>query len=205
MSSTDTTDTRRSCTSYCGDGGIKTIVTMRDPRDQVVSHMFHVRREVDHPWNERINALSDDDALMLSIEGRDGTTPETFFGGVAFWSTFNTEWSTHCPEAGRVRYEDLKADPIAELTRITRDLGIDASPGLLDAVVKRNRFDRLIVGKKIWRNTRKEGEKDSKSFYRKGIVGDWKNYFGPAHIQRFKELAGDTLVDWGYETDLDWS
>jgi hypothetical protein len=185
--------------------GIKTVVTMRDPRDQVVSHMFHVRRLESHPWNQRVVDLSEDDALMLCIEGREGSTADTFFGGVGFWAKFNREWSTQCPEVHFVRYEDFLARPAEELGGLTRELGFEAGPGLIEAVVERNSFDRLIVGKKIWKQTRARGQGDAKSFYRKGVAGDWKEHFKPHHVERFKELGGDYLIEWGYEKDYDWS
>lgn len=40
---------------------------------------------------------------------------------------------------------------------------------------------------------------------RKGIVGDWKNYFDERITRIFKEQAGQALIDLGYEKDLNWS
>ncbi|MEO1654704.1 MAG: sulfotransferase domain-containing protein, partial [Bacteroidota bacterium] len=51
---------------------------------------------------------------------------------------------------------------------------------------------------------RKEGEEDSKSHYRKGTPGDWKNHFNGDHIELVKEYYGDLLVKLSYEKDLDW-
>jgi hypothetical protein len=42
------------------------------------------------------------------------------------------------------------------------------------------------------------------STFRKGIVGDWKNHMTPEHKAAFKEVAGQLLVDLGYEADEDW-
>jgi hypothetical protein len=82
------------------------------------------------------------------------------------------------------------------------DMGIPDS--LLHSIVERNRFERMTVGRKFWQPARKPGEADTASHFRKGITGDWQNYFNKAHRQRFKELAGDWLVEMGYETGLDW-
>ena len=51
---------------------------------------------------------------------------------------------------------------------------------------------------------REQGVGDLKSHYRKGIAGDWKNYFAEEHKKAFKEVAGQLLVDLGYEKDLNW-
>jgi hypothetical protein len=39
---------------------------------------------------------------------------------------------------------------------------------------------------------------------RKGIVGDWKNHFTPAVVNKFKSLTGDGLIQLGYERDMNW-
>lgn len=40
--------------------------------------------------------------------------------------------------------------------------------------------------------------------FRKGIIGDWKNYFTEEHKQTFKEKYGEILICIGYENDLNW-
>ena len=42
------------------------------------------------------------------------------------------------------------------------------------------------------------------TFYRKGAVGDWKNYFTEESKKWFKEEAGDALILAGYEENLNW-
>lgn len=42
------------------------------------------------------------------------------------------------------------------------------------------------------------------SHYRKGQVGDWRNYFDDRLRRIFKEEAGQALIDAGYEKDLNW-
>ncbi|HSM84450.1 MAG TPA: sulfotransferase, partial [Nodosilinea sp.] len=38
----------------------------------------------------------------------------------------------------------------------------------------------------------------------KGSIGGWQKYFKDSHKQAFKRVAGDLLIDLGYETNLDW-
>ena len=40
--------------------------------------------------------------------------------------------------------------------------------------------------------------------FRKGSIGSWKQYFTQEHKQAFKEVAGQLLIDLGYEKDLNW-
>ncbi len=52
--------------------------------------------------------------------------------------------------------------------------------------------------------SRKPGEEDSTSFFRKGVADDWRGVFTEEDRQAFKEEAGETLVRLGYEKDEDW-
>lgn len=64
-------------------------------------------------------------------------------------------------------------------------------------LVYQNRFSKIAEG-------RSQGEEDVTSHYRKGIAGDWANYFTAEHRRVFKERYGDALLRLGYEKDLDW-
>jgi hypothetical protein len=47
-------------------------------------------------------------------------------------------------------------------------------------------------------------KKRSPLHLRKGKVGDWKNFFTEKHKEIFKEIAGETLIELGYEKDFNW-
>ncbi|MFB5615351.1 MAG: hypothetical protein ACE5RI_09745 [Candidatus Nitrosomaritimum yanchengensis] len=40
--------------------------------------------------------------------------------------------------------------------------------------------------------------------FRKGQIGAWKKHFMPEHKEIFKQVAGQLLIDLGYEKDLNW-
>ena len=63
--------------------------------------------------------------------------------------------------------------------------------------VFQNRYAKKAEG-------RKQGEEDVKSHYRKGVAGDWVNYFDEKHRRAFKEKYNDLLIKLGYETTSDW-
>jgi len=179
--------------------GIKVILMLRDPRDQLVSRMFHVKRSTNHAWHEQMKNLDNDEALMLCIEGREKLPSTADIIGLAqTWLQGNAE--AHC-----VRYEDLLADSVAHFKQVLNYLGISDDNALAEVIVEKNRFSRLSMGKRIWQPSRKPGQENAKSHFRKGIVGDWRNYLKSKHIQRFKEVAGQQLIELGYEKDLNWS
>ncbi len=51
---------------------------------------------------------------------------------------------------------------------------------------------------------RKEGQEDKKSFYRKGVSGDWRNHFSDSDKALFKSISGDRLMKLGYERNDSW-
>lgn len=182
---------------------IKVVLVLRDPRDQAVSRAFHIRRSPYHPWRERLAGMSDDEALLACIEGRaargSGALP-----GTKEMISLAQSWRDAGDLYMCVKYEDLVADTVAAFHRVLQFILISMDERLVETIVERNRFERYTVGRKIWKTPRKSGEQDSQSFYRKGIVGDWKNHFKKEHIRRFKEIAGEALIELGYETDTDW-
>jgi len=51
---------------------------------------------------------------------------------------------------------------------------------------------------------RRQGQADPGSHYRRGVHGDWLNHFSVEHLQFFKQRYGDLVLQYGYETDVDW-
>lgn len=186
------------------EANIKVVLVTRDLRDQTVSRMFHLKRDQTHAWQPTIEPLNNDEALMLSIEGREAGNDLPLLPGVEAWKTFTRQWLAADINIVYLRYEDLVAEPIKEMGRVFNNLDLPVPRSLLQAIVERNRFERLTVGHKFWQSARRPGQEDAASHFRKGITGDWQNFFNEAHRQRFKELAGDWLVEMGYETGMDW-
>ena len=164
--------------------GIKVILMMRDPRDQLVSRMFHVKRSTNHAWHERMKHMDNDEALMLCIEGREKLP------GMIDMITLTQRWLDANAEALCVRYEQLLGDTVNQFSIVLDYLGVRNNQSLAEVIVERNRFSRLSMGKRIWQNQRRPGQEDTGSHFRKGIVGDWRNYLKPEHIQWFKKLCG---------------
>ena len=79
---------------------------------------------------------------------------------------------------------------VSDLTR--RDIGDDEA----NEIIESHSFAR--------RAGRNVGEENTRSFMRKGVVDDWKNYFDLNARERFRTYAGDALMKLGYETSQDW-
>jgi len=178
---------------------ISVVLMIRDPRDQAVSRMYHVLRDKNEAGHEFMMQLDPDEALMYSING----TPGKMIGVVQSLE-FTRRWLESELHKSVVKYEHLQAHPVRILHDVLSESGLEVSDQLVEAIIYRNNFERLSRGRKFWQNGRKQGEADSTSHFRKGIVGDWRNHFSEIHINRFKELAGETLIELGYESGYDW-
>jgi Sulfotransferase family len=93
-------------------------------------------------------------------------------------------------------YEDLTRNGSDALRPLLEYLGLSVRSDLLDDMIERSAFS--------FRSGRPHGEEDRYSFYRKGIIGDWRNRLEPHEAKLFKEVAGDLLIKLGYEPSDDW-
>lgn len=83
------------------------------------------------------------------------------------------------------------------MKKVCSFLDVDTDEALIRACVAENTFERHSGG-------RKAGVKNRDTFFRKGIVGDWKNHFSPANVEVFKRYGGESLILAGYEKDDNW-
>jgi len=93
-------------------------------------------------------------------------------------------------------YEALLTDGRGVARGVLDYLALPYDEALLTHLLDRSSF-RYYTG-------RDPGQENRKRFYRKGIAGDWKNHFRDEDKRIFKEIAGDLLIQLGYEKDLDW-
>ena len=97
-----------------------------------------------------------------------------------------------------LRYEDLLAQPFAELSRLWKFLGVKKIGRALE---KQLLAEMSSNPDEEWQAKRNEG---IASFLPKGQAGNWRRLFTEKDKVLFKEVAGELLVKWGYEKDLSW-
>jgi hypothetical protein len=165
----------------------------RDPRDALVSASFffaHLRQEVGG-WDEASCRLSVQERIQMLVEGR---SPLPVLPRLEQW--FRT------PFAYKVTYEDLKSQPVEELGRLAGFIGLSTTQKATEEIVSKHDFET--------RSGRRAGEaREDHLRMRKGIVGDWRNYFDQACIDAFKTQRDGhwnrLLVEMGYEDSPDWA
>lgn len=106
------------------------------------------------------------------------------------WKRFYDAWD-RISIIHRVTYEELQKDPKAALRAILRYLEVDAPDSLIEEAIELFTFENLTGRKKG------SEERDNVAF-RKGIVGDHENHFGPLHREVFSRICGETAARWNY-------
>src|SRR5918998_530343 len=190
--------------------GARVIHIIRDGRDQAVSMLHHVwNRSTDQggvqtlmPGEFERREVYRQDPKKLLQTGEGMFTEERLRGAARSWNarvgkTAQDGVTMLGPNYTEVRYEDLLERPHEEVGRLAGFLGADTGEKAVRQAVGSASFEKLSRG-------RERGQEDTSSFYRKGIAGDWKNYFTEEDRQIYKEEAGELLIRLGYERDLDW-
>lgn len=163
------------------------IYVLRDVRDVMVSQFMY---EYGFRGRDPIQAEHPDPHLLLSFI--DEQAPR--------WREHVTSWlmEPSVYEVLTVRYEELKGDFASTLQRVEGFLGI---PPVEDISEIQRRYLDEFNGKD---NHQAVFDGNNSRFYRKGVVGDWKNYFNPDHLEAIKESTGQVLLDLGYEKNNEW-
>lgn len=178
-----------------GDLGFALVLIIRDPRDIVTSHYHYVTRVSKlHPLRGYYNALPDDSArLMASIRGIPGSQgrgrvrlPDIDSRCRAF-----LDWADY--GACIVQFEKL-VGPLGGGTREAQHGEIKKIAGHLNLEMDAATVEH--IAENVYSH--------KSSTFRKGTIGDWANHMTSDHRAAFKEIAGQLLIDLGYEANDDW-
>ena len=160
----------------------KIICMVRDARDVAVSFAYHFKRGNSNKFNN------------------DGTFQETYLKQVMeAWSAYSEHIRKNRTdnELKIIKYEDMLVNPGSVITEIFQFMNVNTDHNLVDKVVKETSFENMSGG-------RKPGEEDQNSYFRKGIMGDWKNHFGESEKEIIRRISGEELIHWSYEKGLNW-
>lgn len=160
-------------------------IIIRDLRDTLISGYFSIRYShavIDESlarWREQLGAMTIEEGLLMLMDE---------------WLPASAKIQQSWIEAGEkfIRYEEL-LDKDAEILQelLIGHCEITVAPERLREVIVANRFENLTGG-------RKPGEENLMAHERKGISGDWRNYFTARVTEKFNERYGSLLIDAGY-------
>jgi len=171
----------------------KLIVTIRDLRDMCISRYLHIKHLSTHEHYKLYNELAQQEGIMHSI----GVLEKSYVSWVRDWTNISL---SHKDMIFLVKYEDLNRNTHKVLKEIMTFYDIEVK----DVFLQRLSATKLNKNSDLKSHLSKRLPGRLFSTARKGVIGDWKNYFTDSHKQEFKRIAGDLLIDLGYESDLNW-
>jgi hypothetical protein len=171
---------------------MKTVLIVRDPRDVAVSSAYYIARTPANQFHGIYRPLSLEDRILLSIRGRPPARPgDPRIEDIGTVCRTLLPWLAH-PACLTVRFHRLvgpqgggrEEDQVAELSALAAHLGFRVRPDALAGIA------RALFG--------------GTPTFREGRSGAWRDHFTREHREVFKAVAGQVLVDLGYERDPDW-
>ncbi|MFG0306604.1 MAG: sulfotransferase domain-containing protein [Phycisphaerales bacterium JB040] len=189
----------------------RTVYTVRDGRDSLVSFYFHLAREIPDGPNPTLPrymrpyfpALRDKHDVQANIArfveaqlDRPHASPVNWPDHVR--SFYDPPGGKRHANAVALRFEDLLTDGPGALQAAMDELaGERVDPDRVAMALDKFSFARQSKG-------RRAGAEDRSSFLRKGQAGDWANHFTREAGEIFADRAGEALMLAGYETDTAW-
>lgn len=181
-----------------GYGQKRVVVLWRDPRDIVVSYYFHSIIGNSHTNPAHVEALR----ASIGISKPENVKEELpkfidymFSGKLSprfTWNDFFERWYGD-DDVVHVSYEELHKDAGAALKKIAEYLSVNVTEDSISEIVRKNSFEN--------KTGRKPGEENNGSFARKGIVGDWKNYFTDESLALFNSYVCGREKKLGYSDE----
>ncbi len=169
----------------------KAFFVVRDPRDIIVSWYFSALYS--HKETQNISRIRNMLESMTLEEGllhgvRSLNRAGGPFEALKSWSqAFELD-----NQVALFKFEDLTGSEQRQaITKLLNHCDIEMSDRKINTVLRDLSFKRL--------SGRKQGAEDAKSHYRKGISGDWVNYFTPQVEAKFMSTTGSLLEQLGYE------
>ena len=167
---------------------------IRDPRDKIVSGCFYHQTSGErwlHEPKPEFDGLSYQEAInqLETIEEKIAFEMEK---GAWYGIRQMTDWDYDRRDFFELKYEDLIQDRnLSRFENAFRFLGFPdaAIPRALEIANGHSLFSGLVK---------------PSGHIRSGKANQWRDYFSPAHRQRFIELYADALVRLGYEPNNDW-
>lgn len=164
----------------------------RDLRDVAVSEAnFLTYRFRWHSLHRYFKAFqSDEDRISFSIEGASNPAFPYWYPNIAARFRCYQGW-IKCDGVFAVKFEDLKSERCENIIR-----------KMVNHYCKHTIID-WDIDQPV--NQALANIQPTKSHtFRKGEIGGWKKVFTKKHKKLMKSIAGQLLIDLGYEKDLNW-
>jgi hypothetical protein len=161
----------------------RVIYLVRDGRDVMVSYFHHLRAIM----QEKID-------FMAMVRDGQGLFPCKWHEHVQAWDAnpYNAEQIV-------IKYEDLKQDTLTILTQVCDFAQVKRDQTFLQQVINKTEFVKLQAkereGRMFFAN---QAWPETQSFFRRGIVGSYKDEMPPDILEVFLKDASPLLTTLGY-------
>lgn len=167
------------------EAGCKVIYMARNPKDTVVSYYHFSRMNMNQPepgsWQQFL---------------------EKFMAGQLGWGSWHDHVKGYWKERHNRRilyvfFEDMKEDPLREVTRIAEFLERQLSESTIDHIVQMTTFSAMRENPMANYSTIPDTvfDRTASEFMRKGEVGDWKNHFSAEEDAVFEDQYHKLMAD----------
>jgi hypothetical protein len=170
---------------------MKSLLILRDPRDVIVSFSNYVGGHEQHFLFKQYQPLSQSERLMKAIVGIEQSSPDQPMlldvgercRSLVGWMSQPFNYVTYFEKLVGPQGGGSKESQLMELQNIAHHLGLRCDSSLEQ------------IANQVFGGT---------TTFRKGTIGSWHTNFSSEHKRAFKERAGQTLIDFGYEDNFDW-
>ncbi|XP_071957089.1 sulfotransferase 1C4-like [Antedon mediterranea] len=159
----------------------KIVYVARNPKDNAVSFYYF------HKSNKMIKAFDSWDEYFQAFYDGDLVGGSWFDMNLYWWNRRNDD------NVLFLKYEDMKEDLASAIVKISEFLGWPVPEGKLEEVVKHCSFGSMKNNPKINRTNSKIIDVSISPFVRKGLVGDWKNYFTVNQSEALDKLLEEKM------------
>lgn len=166
------------------------IYVARNPKDVATSLYFQylgIKYFENYSWNKIFD---------MFMEGN------VFFGN---YFDHVLSWWAHRDDDNILfmKYEDMKQDLMASIQKIAEFIQCDISQDVLENVAKKTTFESMKEDPSVTSLTHDSRDPDAPPFYRKGLVGDWKNFFTEEQSKLIDSVYEDRMKKVGLEFEFE--
>ncbi len=171
------------------------LLMLRDPRDVALSLSEYIPRLESHYLHERFLGLTPDERLMACIAGLREPRPawdEVALRDIGAAFRQFTPWLEE-PGVKLVRFEDLVGPQGGGAAQTQRRV-VQELAAALHVSLDENRLEAVCAG----------SFDPASPTFRAGAIAGWRARYRPEHVRALNEVAGDLLIELGYERSADW-
>ena len=165
---------------------------IRNPLDVVGSFANHNAGPIDHA----IAIMNNPQGALAKQKGNFNVNNQ--FKQLMFsWSGHVESWTQHIPFPVLViKYEDMLADSFATFSKAVKFMGLEKTEAEILKAIEDSKFDKLKAQEK--EKGFGEKNKESKSFFRSGKSGGWKDELTFNQVHTICQHHHKVMLEYGY-------